>query len=92
MPPVLTPDASPARNHQSRESQEEFDALFDSTAEEQAPPPKEEAPPPLSDNDLAVFDPCYKQGESTLHRTHDRPQHLHLFTVHPAAVPVQVDT
>uniref|UniRef100_A0A3Q3X9E3 PX domain-containing protein n=1 Tax=Mola mola TaxID=94237 RepID=A0A3Q3X9E3_MOLML len=73
-------------------SQEEFDALFDSTAEEQAPPPKEEAPPPLSDNDLAVFDPCYKQGESTLHRTHDRPQHLHLFTVHPAAVPVQVDT
>uniref|UniRef100_A0A3Q3WU35 Sorting nexin-15 n=1 Tax=Mola mola TaxID=94237 RepID=A0A3Q3WU35_MOLML len=51
-------------NHQSRESQEEFDALFDSTAEEQAPPPKEEAPPPLSDNDLAVFDPCYKQDRS----------------------------
>ncbi|XP_041821272.1 sorting nexin-15 [Chelmon rostratus] len=53
-----------ARNHQSQESQEEFDSLFDSVAEEQVPSPKEEVPPPLSDNDLAVFDPCYKQDES----------------------------
>lgn len=61
---VLPPDPPPARNHQSQESQEEFDSLFDSVAEEQVPSPKEEVPPPLSDNDLAVFDPCYKQGEN----------------------------
>lgn len=64
-PPVPSPDPSPARIHQSQESQEEFDSLFDSVAEEHdAPFPKEEGPPPLSDNDLAVFDPCYKQGEN----------------------------
>ncbi|CAL8327155.1 unnamed protein product [Lota lota] len=44
----------------TQESQEEFDLLFDPVGEEQAPPPKEEAPPPLSDNDLAIFDPCCK--------------------------------
>lgn len=63
-PLVPSPDPSPARNHQLRESQEEFDLLFDSVVEEQVPSPKEEGPPPLSDNDLAVFDPCYKQGEN----------------------------
>lgn len=63
-PPVSSPVESPARNHQSQESQEEFDSLFDSVAEEHVPSPKEEAPPPLSDNDLAVFDPCYKEGEN----------------------------
>ncbi|CAJ1086389.1 sorting nexin-15 [Xyrichtys novacula] len=55
---------SPVRNYESREAQEEFDSLFDSVVEEQVQSPKEEVPPPLSDNDLAVFDPCYKQGES----------------------------
>ncbi|XP_030194039.1 sorting nexin-15 [Gadus morhua] len=44
----------------TQESQDEFDSLFDPAGEEQAPPPKEEAPPPLSDNDLAIFDPCCK--------------------------------
>ncbi|XP_072232799.1 sorting nexin-15 isoform X2 [Leuresthes tenuis] len=53
----------PVRHHQSEENQEEFDSLFDSVAEEPVPSPKDEGPPPLSDNDLAVFDPCYKQGE-----------------------------
>nr|XP_046237428.1 sorting nexin-15 [Scatophagus argus] len=61
---------SPARNHQSRESQEEFDSLFDSVAEDQVPSPKEEGPPPLSDNDLAVFDPCCKQGGSSSSSDH----------------------
>lgn len=57
-----SPEASPVRKHQSQESQEEFDSLFDSVAEEQVPEPlKEEGPPPLSDNDLAAFDPCHKQ-------------------------------
>ncbi|KAF3836951.1 hypothetical protein F7725_004415, partial [Dissostichus mawsoni] len=48
----------------SPESQEEFDSLFDSVAEDLASSPKEEGPPPLTDNDLAVFDPCYKQDKS----------------------------
>lgn len=63
-PPVPSPGPSPARNHQTQESQEEFDSLFDSVTEEQVASPKEEGPPPLSDNDLAVFDPCYKEGEN----------------------------
>ncbi|XP_036967755.1 sorting nexin-15 isoform X2 [Acanthopagrus latus] len=50
---------SPPTDLLSPEAQEEeFDSLFDSVAE--VPPPKEDGPPPLSDNDLAVFDPCYK--------------------------------
>ncbi|KAM8747888.1 sorting nexin-15 isoform 2-T2 [Acanthopagrus schlegelii] len=50
---------SPPTDLLSPEAQEEeFDSLFDSVAE--IPPPKEDGPPPLSDNDLAVFDPCYK--------------------------------
>ncbi|KAM3590237.1 uncharacterized protein V6R79_006328 [Siganus canaliculatus] len=61
---VPSPDPSPARKYQSQESQEEFDSLFDSVAVEQIPSPKEEGPPPLSDNDLAVFDPCYQQDRS----------------------------
>ncbi|XP_041635627.1 sorting nexin-15 isoform X2 [Cheilinus undulatus] len=54
-------EPSPVRKYKSQESQEEFDSLFDSVVEEQVPSPKEEGPPPLSDNDLAAFDPCYKQ-------------------------------
>lgn len=46
----------------SEETQEEFDSLFDSVAEEHVPSPKEEGLPPLSENDLAVFDPCFQQG------------------------------
>ncbi|CAM4515932.1 unnamed protein product [Leuciscus chuanchicus] len=37
---------------------EEFDSLFDSGLEEHL----EKAPPPLSDTDLAIFDPCAKEG------------------------------
>lgn len=62
-PSVPSPDRSPPRTQQSQESQEEFDSLFDSVAEDHVPSQKESCPPPLSDNDLAVFDPCYKQGE-----------------------------
>ncbi|KAM3857587.1 sorting nexin-15 [Diretmus argenteus] len=67
---VPSPDPPPARTHQSQEAQEEFDSLFDSMAEEQAPPPREEGPPPLSDNDLAIFDPCSKQEQSSFSSDH----------------------
>ncbi|KAG7496380.1 sorting nexin-15 [Solea senegalensis] len=62
---VPSPGSSPARNHKSQELQEEFDLLFDSVAEEQVPSPKDKDPPPLTDNDMAVFDPCYKQDRSS---------------------------
>ncbi|KAF3697653.1 Sorting nexin-15 [Channa argus] len=65
---VPSPEPSQTRSHRSQESQEEFDSLFDSVVEEQIPSPKEEGPPPLSDNDLAVFDPCYQQDRSNSHR------------------------
>lgn len=55
---------SPVRVQPSQESQEEFDSLFDCVAEENIPSLKEDGPPPLSDNDLAVFDPCYKKERS----------------------------
>ncbi|XP_061565971.1 sorting nexin-15 isoform X1 [Cololabis saira] len=61
---------SPAKCQQSKETQEEFDSLFDSMAEEQVPSPKEEGPPPLSDNDLAVFDPCYEKDRSNSSADH----------------------
>ena len=61
--PPTAPSPDQARNHKSQDSIEEFDSLFDSVAEERVPSPKEEDQAPLSDNDLAVFDPCYKQGE-----------------------------
>ncbi|XP_018546606.1 sorting nexin-15 [Lates calcarifer] len=77
---VPSPDPSPARNHQLRESQEEFDLLFDSVVEEQVPSPKEEGPPPLSDNDLAVFDPCYKQD-----RSGSSSDHSELFSLPPTS-------
>lgn len=60
----MFPPPVPSPYHHSQESQEEFDSLFDSVAEEQVPSTKGEAPPPLTDNDLAVFDPCYKQGDN----------------------------
>lgn len=37
---------------------EEFDSLFDCILEE----PVDGAQPLLSDNDLAIFDPCTKEG------------------------------
>ncbi|KAM6908995.1 sorting nexin-15 [Xenentodon cancila] len=61
---VPSPGPSPAKCQQSKETQEEFDSLFDSMAEEQVPSPKEDGPPPLSDKDLAVFDPCYEKDRS----------------------------
>ncbi|CAI5668545.1 unnamed protein product [Oreochromis niloticus] len=60
---------SPFTDPESKETQEEFDSLFDSVAEG-LPSPKEEVPPPLSDNDLAVFDPCYKQDRSNSSTDH----------------------
>lgn len=50
--PNPEPPASPL--HQS----EEFDSLFDCVSEE----PVDGAQPLLSDNDLAIFDPCAKEG------------------------------
>lgn len=78
---VSSPEPSPARNHRSQESQEEFDSLFDSVAEEQIPSPKEKGPPPLSDNDLAVFDPCYKQDGSC-----SSSNHSELFSLPPTSL------
>ncbi|XP_047465131.1 sorting nexin-15 [Mugil cephalus] len=78
---IPSPDPSPARNHQSSENQEEFDSLFDSVAEEQVPSPKEEGPPPLTDNDLAVFDPCYKQE-----RSNSSTDHSELFSLPTAGL------
>lgn len=77
--PLLDP--CPATNHQSQESQEEFDSLFDSVAEEHVPSPKEEGPPPLTDNDLAVFDPCYKQDKSN-----SSCDHSELFSLPPTSL------
>lgn len=78
---VPSPNPSPARDHKSLDSQEEFDSLFDSAAEDQVPSPKEEDPPPLSDNDLAVFDPCYKQDRSS-----STSDHSELFWLPPTSL------
>ncbi|XP_059210158.1 sorting nexin-15 isoform X2 [Centropristis striata] len=78
---IPSPDPSPARNHQSQESQEEFDSLFDSVTEEHVPSLKEEGPPPLTDNDLAVFDPCYKQDKSN-----SACDHSELFSLPPTSL------
>ncbi|KAJ8008487.1 hypothetical protein DPEC_G00105390 [Dallia pectoralis] len=62
-PCLLTTDQS-----QSQHSQEEFDSLFDSVAGEghtEASPP-----PPLSDNDLAIFDPCAKEDQPNASHHH----------------------
>lgn len=66
---AVSPHPPPANNHQSLQFQEDFESLFDSVAEERAASPEEEGAPALSDNDLAVFDPCYKQGEGKQVRT-----------------------
>lgn len=63
--PALSLQPSPARIQKSQESQE-FDSLFDCVAGPQVPSPKDEEPPLLSDNDLAVFDPCFKKGKSKI--------------------------
>lgn len=78
--------ASLANNHQSLQSQEEFESLFDSVAEEQVPSPEEEVRPALSDDDLAVFDPCYKQGEGKCEKakTIGKLRHTHLHLLHPS--------
>ncbi|XP_073331128.1 sorting nexin-15 [Pagrus major] len=71
---------SPPGNLLSPEAQEEeFDSLFDSVAE--VPSPKEEGPPPLSDNDLAVFDPCYKQDGAI-----SSSDHSELFSLPPTSL------
>lgn len=63
--PALSLQPSPARIQKSQESQE-FDSLFDCVAGPQVPSPKDGEPPLLSDNDLAVFDPCFKKGKSKI--------------------------
>ncbi|XP_062240265.1 sorting nexin-15 [Platichthys flesus] len=73
------PSPDPARNHKSQDSIEEFDSLFDSVAEERVPSPKEVDP--LSDNDLAVFDPCYKQDGSG-----SSSDHSELFSLPPTSL------
>ncbi|XP_024143119.1 sorting nexin-15 [Oryzias melastigma] len=74
-------DRSSPRHHLSEGAQEEFDSLFDSDVEESVPSPKEEGPPPLSENDLAVFDPCYTQDTTGF--TSD---HSELFSLPPASL------
>ncbi|KAK5610880.1 hypothetical protein CRENBAI_025001 [Crenichthys baileyi] len=76
-----SPELSLTRHHQSEETQEEFDSLFDSVVEEQVLSPKEEGPPPLSEYDLAVFDPCYKQE-----RSDSSSDHSELFSLPPASL------
>ncbi|KAK6323011.1 hypothetical protein J4Q44_G00053500 [Coregonus suidteri] len=49
------------------QSQEEFDSLFDSVVGEE---PTEEVLPPLSDNDLAIFDPCAKEDQPNASHEH----------------------
>lgn len=47
-----------------QESQEELNSLFESVVEEQTPHAEDDILPPLSENDLASFDPYFKQGHS----------------------------
>lgn len=59
--PILTfhfPDASLEIPGSLVDQLEEFDSLFDSGLEEHS----DKAPPLLSDTDLAIFDPCAKEG------------------------------
>ncbi|XP_051918586.1 sorting nexin-15 [Hippocampus zosterae] len=65
---------SPARTHTSQVSREEVESLSDTAAEGCTLPPKVDFCPVLSDNDLAVFDPCYKQD-----RCKSRGDHSELF-------------
>lgn len=44
--------------------QEELSSLFEAEVEEQMPHAEDEPQPPLSENDLATFDPFFKQGDS----------------------------
>lgn len=78
---VSSPELSLTRHQQLEETQEEFDSLFDSTVEEPVPAPKVEGPPPLSENDLAVFDPCYQQE-----RSDSSTDHSELFSLPPASL------
>ncbi|XP_015229306.1 PREDICTED: sorting nexin-15 [Cyprinodon variegatus] len=78
---VSCPEPTLTTHHQSEERQEEFDSLFDSVVEEHIPSPKEERPPPLSENDLAVFDPCFKQE-----KTDSSIDHSELFSLPPASL------
>nr|XP_015807868.2 sorting nexin-15 [Nothobranchius furzeri] len=76
-----SPEPSPVRLHRSAAAQEEFDSLFDGLEEDRALSSKDEGPPPLSDNDLAVFDPCYKQD-----RSGSSTDHSELFSLPPASL------
>ena len=57
-PPEASPPPPALTAEKPDDSQEEFDLLFDSPGEG----PVDNAPPPLSDTDLAIFDPCAKEG------------------------------
>lgn len=58
IPAFHLPDASLEIPSSPVDQLEEFDSLFDSGWEEHS----DKAPPPLSDTDLAIFDPCAKEG------------------------------
>ncbi len=58
IPAFLLPDASLEIPGSPVDQSEEFDSLFDSGLDEHS----YKAPPLLSDTDLAVFDPCAKEG------------------------------
>ncbi|XP_045067699.1 LOW QUALITY PROTEIN: sorting nexin-15 [Coregonus clupeaformis] len=68
------------RTDQSQ-SQEEFDLLFDSVMREE--PTEEVPPPPLSDNDLAIFDPCAKEDQPSA--SHNQSELLSLPLTNPDA-------
>ncbi|CAB1345616.1 unnamed protein product, partial [Coregonus sp. 'balchen'] len=63
------------------QSQEEFDLLFDSVMREE--PTEEVPPPPLSDNDLAIFDPCAKEDQPSA--SHNQSELLSLPLTNPDA-------
>ncbi|XP_037116278.1 sorting nexin-15 [Syngnathus acus] len=73
---------SAARRCTSQTSQEEIESLLDVAAEVCASPPNEDVWPVLSDNDLEVFDPCYKRD-----RCKSRNDHSELFSL-PIGNPV----
>ncbi len=58
IPAFHLPDASLEIPGSPVDQSEEFDSLFDSGLDEHS----YKAPPPLSDTDLAIFDPCVKEG------------------------------
>lgn len=61
---------SPIRIQELQESEEELNSLFESVIEEPNSHVEDNFPPTLSENDLASFDPYFKQGDSNTHSDH----------------------